>query len=246
MDLGLSGARALVTGASRGIGRAAAVTLARAGAHVIAVARTQGALEDLDDQVKQAGGKATLVPCDLKDMPALDRLGGAIAQRWGKLDIFVGNGAILGPLAPLGHVSPKEWDEVMAINVTANWRLIRSFDPLLRLSDDGRVVLVGSGASWSCPAYWGPYSISKAALDAIARTYAAECAETKIRVNVFNPGATRTRMRAQAAPGEDPDSLPTPEDIVGHLVALCRPDFRETGGVMEGRTGILRRFRAPE
>jgi NAD(P)-dependent dehydrogenase (short-subunit alcohol dehydrogenase family) len=135
---------------------------------------------------------------------------------------------------------------VLAVNITANWRLIRTLDPLLRLSDAGRVVLVGSAASWKCSAYWGPYAASKAALDAIARVYADETEASAVRVNVFNPGATRTRMRAQAAPGEDPDSLPTPEDIVGHLVALCRPDFRETGGVMEGRTGILRRFRAPE
>ena len=236
---------AVVTGASRGIGRAAALALAGEGAHVIAFARTQGGLDDLDDAIRAGGGTATLVPADLKDMPALDRLGGALAERFGRVDILVGNGAILGPLAPINHVSPKEWDEVLAVNVTANWRLVRSLDPLLRRSDAGRVVFVGSGASWKCNAYWGPYSVSKAALDAIARTYAAETETTAIRVNVFNPGATRTRMRAQAMPGEDPQTLPTAEDIVPHLVTLCLPSFAETGVVMEGRTGIVRRFQEP-
>ena len=147
---------ALVTGASRGIGRAAALAYARAGAHVIALARTQGALEELDDEIRAVGSSATLVPVDLKDMEALDRLGGAIFERWAKLDIFLGNGALLGPITPLGHVTPKDWDSVMAVNVTANWRLIRSLDPLLRASDAGRAILMSSGASWKSNAYWGP------------------------------------------------------------------------------------------
>ncbi|MGH6855824.1 MAG: SDR family NAD(P)-dependent oxidoreductase, partial [Aestuariivirga sp.] len=198
MALRLANRIAVVTGASRGIGRAAALALAKEGAHVIALARTQGGLEELDDEIGKLGAKATLVPADIKDFDALDRLGAAIFERWKKLDILVGNAGILGKLTPLAHVDQKLWDEVMAVNVTANFRLIRSLDPLLRASEAGRAVFVSSAAAQQCPAYWGPYSISKAALEAMVKTYAAEIATTPVRVNCFSPGATRTRMRATA------------------------------------------------
>jgi NAD(P)-dependent dehydrogenase (short-subunit alcohol dehydrogenase family) len=224
---------AVVTGASRGIGRAAALALAGAGAHVIALARTQGALEEFDDEVRTAGGSATLVPVDLTDYDAVDRLGAALHQRWNRLDILVGNAGILGEIAPLPHVDVKTWDAVMAVNVTANWRLIRSLDPLLRASDAGRAIFVTSGAAHHCKAYWGPYSVSKAALEALVRTYAAETATTPMRVMLVNPGPLRTRMRAAAMPGEDPTSLKTPEDLAPHFVRLAAPDWPETGKIYD-------------
>jgi NAD(P)-dependent dehydrogenase (short-subunit alcohol dehydrogenase family) len=205
------------------------MALAKAGAHVIALARTQGALEELDDGIRRAGGTATLVPVDLKDYPALDRLGAAIGQRWQKLDILVGNAGILGEIAPLTHVDQPVWDAVMAINLTANWRLIRALDPLLRQSDAGRAVFVSSGATHKCTAYWGPYSISKAALEALVRTYAAETASTPVKVMLVNPGPLRTAMRKAAMPGEDPASLKTPEELAPHIVRLASPDWSETG-----------------
>jgi NAD(P)-dependent dehydrogenase (short-subunit alcohol dehydrogenase family) len=217
----LSGRVALVTGASRGIGRAVALELAKAGAHVIALARTTGALEQLDDEITALGGSATLVPLDLKDSEGLDRLQPALIGRWGKLDILIGNAGILGPLAPLGHVSPKEWDNVLAVNLTANWRLIRALDPLLRTSDAGRVVFVSSGAARKCLAYWGPYSVSKAGLEALARTYANETATTPVRSIIVNPGPLRTRMRAEAMPGEDPMSLRTPEELASEIMRFA-------------------------
>ncbi len=165
---------ALVTGASRGIGRAVALELARSGAHVVALARTQGALEELDDEIRALGGEATLAPCDIVDFDALDRLGAALFERWGKLDVFVGNAGVLGPLSPLGHVDVKDWTRLMAVNVTANWRLIRSLDALLRASGAARVAFVTSSAAHKATPYWGPYAVSKAALETLARTYAAE------------------------------------------------------------------------
>jgi len=225
----LAGRVAVVTGASRGIGRAAALALAEAGAHVVAVARTQGALEELDDAIRAAGSSATLVPLDLTDYDAIDRLGAGLYERWKRLDIVVGNAGILGNLTPLGHVTPKTWAQVMDINVTANWRLIRSFDPLLRASDAGRAIFVTSGAAQKCRAYWGPYSVSKAALDALVRTYAAETETTPIRAMLVNPGPLRTDMRRAAMPGEDPESLRTPEDLAPHIVRLASPAWTETG-----------------
>ena len=203
----LAGRIALVTGASRGIGYATALALANAGAHIVAVGRTVGGLEELDDAIKGAGGSATLVPLDLKDYDGIDRLGLALHERFGRLDVLIGNAGILGPLSPLGHVESKAWHEVMAVNVTANWRLICATDALLKHSEAGRVVFVTSGITAQAPAYWGPYTVSKAALEALARTYAAETATTRVRVNLFNPGPIRTRMRAQAMPGEDPMTL---------------------------------------
>jgi NAD(P)-dependent dehydrogenase (short-subunit alcohol dehydrogenase family) len=225
----LSDRVAVVTGASRGIGRATALALTRRGAHVVAVARTVGGLEELDDEIKQLGGSATLVPLDLRDFEGIDRLGGALFERYQRLDILVGNAGVLGAISPLGHVDPPVWDEVIAINLTANWRLIRSFDPLLRASDAGRVVFVTSGVAQLARAYWGPYSVSKAALDNLARIYAAETATTNVRVNLFGPGPIRTRMRARAMPSEDPTTLDTPEQAAEHLVRLCMPSFQESG-----------------
>ncbi|MGH6812176.1 MAG: SDR family NAD(P)-dependent oxidoreductase [Methylocella sp.] len=223
---------ALVTGASRGIGRAVALELARAGAHVIALARTQGALEALDDAIRGEGGEATLVPCDLKDFEALDRLGATIFERWGKLDVFIGNAGVLGPVTPLAHVEPSQWEDAFAVNFTANWRLIRSLDPLLRAAEAGRVIFFTSGAGHAAEPkpYFGPYAVAKAALDALARTYAAETMNiSRVRVMAVNPGALRTRMRAAAMPGEDPMSLRTPEELAPKILALCAREWTQTG-----------------
>jgi NAD(P)-dependent dehydrogenase (short-subunit alcohol dehydrogenase family) len=241
MDLDFKGRVALVTGASRGIGRAIALALAKGGAHVVALARTTGGLEELDDDIKTAGGTASLVPLDLRKPEAIDQLGAVVFERWKKLDILVGNAGVLGRLSPLGHVEPKTWDEVMAVNVTANWRLIRSFDPLLRQSDAGRAVFVTSAAAFKLLAYWGPYSVSKAALEALVKTYAAETVKTAVRVNLLNPGPVRTRMRAQAMPGEDLLSLPGPEAVAAAFLPLVAPALRETGEVFDFDSGRVQR-----
>ena len=244
----LDGRIALVTGASRGIGRAVARDLARAGAHIVALARTQGALEELDDDIRRDGGEATLVPCDIKDMEALDRLGAALYERWKKLDILVGNAGLLGPLSPLSHVDPNAWADVMAVNVTANYRLIRSLDALLRASDAGRVVFLSSGAGHRAELrpYWGPYAVSKAAVDALARTYAAETATTSaVKVMAVNPGPLRTRMRATAMPGEDPDTLKTPEELSPKIVELCSPGWTQTGRLYDFPSDRVMSFQAP-
>jgi NAD(P)-dependent dehydrogenase (short-subunit alcohol dehydrogenase family) len=241
----LAGRIALVTGASRGIGRAVALELARRGAHVIALARTQGALEELDDAIRSAGGEATLVPCDIKDFDALDRLGAAVHGRWGKLDIFVGNAGVLGPLTPISHCDPDKWDQVFAINVTANYRLLRSLDPLLRASDAGRVVLISSGVAQRAEvaAFWGVYAASKAALDVILRAYAAETVNvSKVRAMSVNPGPLRTKMRAAAMPGEDPLTLRTPEDLAPKIAALCAPDWKDTGKIYDFPKDRILRF----
>jgi NAD(P)-dependent dehydrogenase (short-subunit alcohol dehydrogenase family) len=224
-----SGRVALVTGASRGIGRATALELSRLGAHVILIARNVGGLEETDDDIKKSGGEATLVPFDLKDGDAIDRMGAAIFERWGKLDALVGNAGVLGMLTPLTHLAPKNWDELMVVNVTANWRLMRSLDPLLRRSDAGRAVFITSGASQKSTPFWGGYAASKAALDSLVMTYATECAGTNVKVNLFNPGATRTKMRASAMPGEDPMTLPAPEDIAPQIVDLLLPHSMRIG-----------------
>jgi len=242
----LAGRYALVTGATRGIGQATALALAEAGAHVIAIGRTSGALEELDDAIAELGSTATLVPLDLKDFPAIDRLGGAIYERFGRLDIFVGNAGVLGPMTPLAQVEPKEWDDALSVNLTANWRLMRSLDPLLRLSTAGRAVLVSSGAAHKARAFWGTYAITKAGLEVLARTWAAEVANiSNLRVNLINPGPTRTRMRAKAFPSEDPDTLPAPEDIAAAIVGLCLPAFEETGKLYDFPTARLVEFRLP-
>ena len=224
MDKPLANRVAVVTGASRGIGRAAALALAEAGAHIIALARTQGALESLDDEIRAKGSTATLVPVNLKDFDALDRLGAAIHERWGKLDILLGNAGQLGELAPITHVDQPVWDEVMAVNVTANYRLIRSLDPLLRASDAGRAIFLSSGVAQNWRAFWGGYAASKAGLEALVGCYDDEMESTAVRAVSVNPGAMRTRMRAGAYPGEDPMSLPAPEEIVPLMIELARPD----------------------
>jgi NAD(P)-dependent dehydrogenase (short-subunit alcohol dehydrogenase family) len=236
---------ALVTGASRGIGFATAVALAKAGAHIIAVARTVGGLEEVDDAIRATGSSATLVPLDLKDYAGIERLGAALDERYRRLDVFVGNAGILGPLSPLGHIEPKVWDAVMAVNVIANAQLIRVMDPLLRAAQAGRAVFVTSGAAWSAKAYWGPYAVSKAALEILARTYAAETVTTRVRVNLLNPGATRTRMRAAAMPGEDPMSLKTADQVAEKIVELCLPGFAETGKLYDCPSDRLLSFRPP-
>ena len=239
---------ALVTGATRGIGRAIALELARRGAHVIAMGRTQGALEELDDEIRKLGGEATLAPCDLKDFAALDRIGFAIHERWKKLDILVANAGILGPVSPLAHVDPPKWEETFAVNVTANWRLIRSMDELLRASDAGRAVFVtsGAGSKAEMTPYMGPYATSKAALDALARTYAAETATTSnIKVTLVNPGPLRTKMRAAAMPGEDPLTLRTPEDLAPKLVEIASPEWNSTGGIYDFPSDSLLSFQGP-
>jgi NAD(P)-dependent dehydrogenase (short-subunit alcohol dehydrogenase family) len=229
----LSNRVAVVTGASRGIGRAAALAFAEAGAHVIALARTQGALESLDDEIRARGSSATLVPVNMKDFEAFDRLGAAIHERWGKLDILLGNAGILGELAPITHIDQPVWDEVMAINVTANYRLIRALDPLLRASDAGRAIFVSSGAAHKATAYWGPYGISKAALEVLVRTYAAETLTTPLKVMLLNPGPLRTNMRRAAMPGEDPTTLKTPDDLAPHILTLALPSWAETGKIWD-------------
>jgi NAD(P)-dependent dehydrogenase (short-subunit alcohol dehydrogenase family) len=244
---------ALVTGASRGIGKAVALALAAQGVHVIALARTQGALEELDDEIKALrcgdGDPATLVPADLRDLPAIDRLGQAIAQRWGRLDAFIGNAGVLGPITPLHHIDPKRWNDTLALNLTANWRLIRSLDPLLRAAPNGRVVLISSDAAHRADyrAYWGAYAVSKAGLDALARTYAAETLNTSnVRVMLVNPGPLRTAMRAEAMPGEDPETLRKPEEIAPKIAEICSPEWSETGKLYDFPQDKVLSFRSPE
>jgi NAD(P)-dependent dehydrogenase (short-subunit alcohol dehydrogenase family) len=233
MSKPLEGRVALVTGASRGIGRAACLAFAKAGAHIVSLARTTGALEELDDEIKEGGGSTTLVPLDLADEPAIERLGPALLERWGRLDILLANAGMLGPLTPLTHITPKEWAQVFDTNVTANWRLLKSVEPALQRSDAPRVILMSSGAAHRCLAYWGPYSISKAAVEAMARTYAAETVTTPTKVMLVNPGPLRTRMRAEAMPGEDPMTLRTPEELTPHLVAMAAPNWAETGKIFD-------------
>lgn len=220
---------ALVTGASRGIGRAVARELARTGFRVVCVARAQQALEKLDDQIRADGGEATLVPMDLRDGDSIDRLGGQLYERFGKLDALAACAGVLGSLTPAHQASPALMDEVIAVNFTANYRLIRSMHPLLRASDAGRAAFITSGVSANGRAYWGPYAASKGALEGLARSYAEEVAITPIRVNLFSPGPVRTAMRAKAFPGEDPMTLPTPDEVAPQLCALLKPDFAENG-----------------
>ena len=223
-----SGRIVLVTGASRGIGYAAAKHLAASGAHVIAIARTQGGLEDLDDDIKAAGGQCTLVPMDLKDGDSIDRLGLALHERFGKLDGLLLNAGQLGEITPLPHIKPKDFDSVISVNLTANYRLIRALDPLLRASDAARVVALTSSVAQSHRAYWGVYAVSKAGLEAMANIYADETEVTSVRVNIYDPGGTRTAMRAKAIPGEDPSLLPDPADHWPNLSMLLSAEHDKT------------------
>ncbi|MGN6287437.1 MAG: SDR family NAD(P)-dependent oxidoreductase [Afipia sp.] len=236
---------ALVTGASRGIGHATARALARAGAHIIAVARTQGGLEELDDEIRKEGGTATLVPLDMTDLDGIARLGAALNERHGKLDVLIGNAGMAGTSSPLGHTDPKFWDNVMAINVTANFQLIRCMEPLLKESDAGRAVFITSGIAHKANAYMGPYAASKAALDVLVRVWANETASTNIRVNLFSPGPIRTRMRATVMPGEDPMTLDTPEQVADYIVPMCLPSWSESGKMYDYKSKALMSFRGP-
>ena len=245
MTINLEGKIALVTGASRGIGYFTAFELAKAGAHVIACARTVGGLEELDDAIKAVGGSATLVPFDLADMEAIDRLGGSIFERWGKLDVLVANAGVLGVISPIGHIEAKVFEKVMNINVNATWRLIRSVDPLLTRSDAGRAVIMSSGAAHKCRPFWSAYSASKAAVEALARTWAGETQSTPLRITSVDPGATRTAMRAQAVPGEDPMSLPHPSEVAKAILPLLGPGVTETGKLFIVRENKLVDYQLP-
>lgn len=228
----LAGRLALITGASRGLGAAVARRFASEGAHLVLVARTVGGLEEVDDAVRAAGSTATLVPLDLTDSPAIDRLGQSLFERFGKLDILVGNAATLGTLSPVGHIAPDDWTRVISLNLTANWRLLRSLDPLLRRSDAGRAIFVTDRLAQRPRAYWGAYAASKAGLEALVRVYADETERTTIRVNLIDPGPLRTRLRARAYPGERPDDVPAPESVSELFVALAEPGCTRHGEVV--------------
>jgi NAD(P)-dependent dehydrogenase (short-subunit alcohol dehydrogenase family) len=235
MTKSFSGRVMLVTGASRGIGRTAAIALGAQGAHVICIARTVGGLEETDDAIQKAGGSATLVPLNLKDFAAIDRLGASIFERWKKLDGFFGNAGTLGVLTPLSHLDPKVFQELLDINITANWRLIRSFDPLLRQSDAGRALFVSSAAARRHTPFWGGYAMSKAALEMLAFTYAAELSGTNVKVNVLDPGPVRTLMRMKAMPGEDPATLPRPEELTPLILEALSPSHEKNGELIKFR-----------
>jgi NAD(P)-dependent dehydrogenase (short-subunit alcohol dehydrogenase family) len=228
----LDGKIALITGGSRGIGAAVAVKFAGEGAHVVLVGRTVGALEEVDDQVRAAGGEATLVPLDLRDFVKIDELAAALYERYGRLDILVGNAAEFGTFSPLGHIDPALWGEIIDLNLTANWRLIRAMDPLLRVAEHGRAIFVTSNIARAPRAYWGPYAASKAALDALVKTYAAEVATTRVRANLLSPGVVRTQLRARVFPGENPDTLPPPESVSEAFVRLALPEWDRNGEII--------------
>lgn len=223
----------LITGASRGIGAALARRFAAEGAHLVLVARTVGGLEEVDDAVHAASGRhATLVPLDLTDFAAIDRLGGALYERFGHIDVVIGNAAMLGALSPMPQIEPETWDAVVALNLTANWRLIRSFDPLLRRAEAGRAIFLTTAVAETPIAYWSAYAVSKAALEMMVRIYAAEVVDTAIRVNLFDPGAARTRLRAQAFPGEEADEQPAADAVIDPVIALASPDCTRNGEVV--------------
>ena len=234
----LKGRVTLVTGASRGIGYAAAVALAKAGSDIIAIARTQGGLEELDDTIKATGQSCTLVPMDLAQMDGIDRLGAIVNERWGKLDGLLANAGMLGEITPVPHFDPKIWDKLIAVNLTANYRLIRSLDPLLRASDSGRALFLTSGVAKSRRAYWGAYAATKAGLEALVQCYAKEAEVTPLKVNLLNPGATRTAMRAKAMPGEKPETLPHPSELAPLIVEMLSPTYQKTDQIVSYRDTI--------
>ena len=230
----LAGRIALVTGASRGIGRAVAKRYAEEGADLILTARTVGALEELDDEIRAINGKTSLlVPMDVRNFDTIDQLGAGLYERYGRLDVLVGNAAVLGQMSPLPHIDPKAWQDVIDTNLTANWRLIRSLDPLLRQSAAGRAIFVSSSVGREVRAYWGAYAVSKAALEMLVGIYAKEVQQSAVRANLVDPGRTRTRMRAAAFPGEDPATLPTPESVTEPFVRLARADHAGNGEVIK-------------
>ncbi|MGE0023403.1 MAG: SDR family NAD(P)-dependent oxidoreductase [Hyphomicrobium sp.] len=223
---------ALVTGASRGLGRAMALALAREGAHVVISARTQGALEEVDDEIRATGGHATILKLDLRAQDRIDQLGPVLFQRWGKLDILVAAAGVLGPLSPLPHVAADAWESVKDVNLNANWRLIRTLDPLLRRSDAGRALFVTDAAAAGDLAYWGPYAVSKAGLETLAKSYAREVVNTSVRVALIDPGPMRTALRAKAFPGEDRSKLAAPEQVATFALPLLLASSTENGGVV--------------
>jgi NAD(P)-dependent dehydrogenase (short-subunit alcohol dehydrogenase family) len=223
---------AVITGASRGIGAATAKLFAAQGAHVILVARTIGGLEEVDDEIRAKGGLATLVPMDLTDYDKIDEMGASIFERFGKLDILIANAGLLGTIGPINHINPQVWEQTIAVNVTANWRLIRSLDPLLRLSDAGRAIFLTSAAAQYHRAFWGLYATTKVALEMIVSTYAQELLKTNVTANLFNPGRTRTKMRAEAYPGEDPNVIKAPDFVAKQLINLAQPNCNLNGEII--------------
>jgi len=234
----LAGRIALVTGASRGLGAAIAKRFAAEGAELILLARTTGGLEEVDDAVRAAGGHATLVPLDITDFAALDRLGGALYERHKRLDILVANAAMLGTLAPLAHYDPKEWQKVIDVNLTANWRLIRSLDPLLRASPAGRAIFVTAAVGGTPRAYWSAYAVAKAALEQLARVYAEEVSISPVKVNLVDPGPMRTALRARAYPGEKPERQPLPETVTDLFVELAEASSQRHGERIEAQAAM--------
>lgn len=232
---GLAGKLVLVTGASRGIGRAVAVAAAAAGAELLITGRTIGALEEVDDEIKAAGGTATIVEMDMKDTAAIPRLAAAIQERWGRLDGLVANAGMLPALTPVAHLQPDVWDECLAVNLSGQWHLIRAMDPLLRAAPAGRAILVSSGAAVGSRPFWGPYAAAKAGLEALARSWAGESEQTNLRINILNPGGTATTMRASAFPGEDQATLPRPEDIAPAFLQLLSTDCAHHGALLSAR-----------
>ena len=230
----LSGSVALVSGASRGIGAAAAVELARLGAHVVITARTQGGLEETDDAIRAIGGSATLLPLDLAEGAQVDAIGPSIYQRFGRLDMLVHCAAALGRLTPVAHILADDWSAALAVNLNATWHLIRTCDPLLRNAEAGRAVFVTDARARAPKAYWGGYGATKAAMEHLVLTWADELRITRLRVNLFDPGPVATRLRATAMPGEDPATLRKPEDVAPELAALCLPSEQRHGALVLG------------
>jgi NAD(P)-dependent dehydrogenase (short-subunit alcohol dehydrogenase family) len=236
IELPLTGNIALITGASRGIGAAVSVELARLGAHVVITARTQGGLEETDDAIRAVGGSATLLPLDLADVEQIDALGPSLYQRFGRLDVLVHNAGALGRLTPVSHIMPKDWADVIAVNLTASWRLIRTSEPLLRNAPAGRAVFVTEDRARAPKAYWGAIGATKAAMEHLVLTWADEVRTTRLRVNLFDPGPTATRMRSQAMPGEDPTTIQPPHDVAPALAALCLPTEVRHGALVSRGT----------
>ena len=225
----------LLTGASRGIGRAAAIACAKEGAELIITGRTVGALEEVDDEIKKIGSKSTIVELDSKDLPAIPRLAKAIHDKWGKLDGFIANAGQLGQMSPMPHIEPDAWDETILVNLTSVWHQIRNFDLLLRAAPSARVILMSSAAALGPRAYWGAYAVSKAGIEAMGRAWAAESEKTKIKINMIDPGGTRTGMRAAAFPGEDPRTLPAPDAIAPAFLQLLSSNCQDHGQLFQAR-----------
>ena len=228
----LDGKIALITGASRGLGAAVAERFAREGAHLVLTGRTVGGLEETDDRVRAVGGSATLVPFDLRDFVKIDELAAALYERYGRLDILIGNAGEFGVFSPLGHIDPTLWGEVIGLNLTANWRLIRAMDPLLRGAEHGRAVFVTTGLARDALPYYGPYAVSKAGLEAMVRIYAGEVARTRVRANLLDPGIVRTRLRARIFPGENPASVPSPESVADAFLPLVLDECGHHGEIL--------------